>query len=221
MVCIQGPPGPQGEQGPPGADYAQINFDPYRHNFDSKTFRVNGENETFENGWFWQEVRTYDRTTPGTVIETRELTDSVGATQMYRKFYYATGLGQDKIWTKRESYSSADTSVLTNVNEYDPGLTVIKNTMIIGHPWSTHSVNNWFDPLAMPVELQTGISGRVETRVLIGQESTTANNVSYDNCLKILRINQGTETLLWYCEGMGLVKIVANGSMRELMSTTP
>ena len=220
-----GPQGPQGEQGPPGADYTQFNFDPYRHNFDSKTFRVTGSNELGENGWYWQEVRTYDRTTPGTVVETRELTDSVGATQFYRKFYFTTGQGQDKILTRREIYSSADTSVLTSIADYDPGLTFIKTNMIVGHLWSTHSINNFtniyydiIDP--PPPYYETGFSGTVETRILIGQESTTANNVVYDNCLKVLDINTSGQSLLWFCEGMGLVKIVSGG-MRELVSTTP
>ncbi|WP_455202100.1 hypothetical protein [Kaarinaea lacus] len=212
---------PAGPQGPAGAGVVQINFDPYRHNFASKTFRVTGDNELGESGWFWQEVRTFDRMTPGTVIETRELTDSVGATQGYRKFYFTTGLGQDKILTKREIYDNADTSVLDNSSDYDPGLTFIKNSMIVGHQWSTHSINNSVDP-QLPAQFQNHIGGAVETRVLIEQESTTANNVVYSNCLKVLDINTTGQALLWYCEGMGLVKIVSTpGSMRELVSTTP
>ena len=220
---VAGPRGPQGEQGPPGADYTQISFDPYRHNFDSKTFRVTGDNDQGEVGWFWQEVRSYDRSTPGTVMETRELTDSVGATQLFRKFFFTTGQGQDKNLIKRESYDNADTIVPTYVSEYDPGLTFVKNTMIVGHLWSTYSINNWTDIYNVPVPpvIQTGFSGAIETRILLGQESTTANDVVYDNCLKVLDLNNtGGQTMLWYCEGMGLVKMVS-GSIRELVSTTP
>jgi len=219
---IQGPVGLQGDigpQGPPGADFTQISFDPYRHNYDSKTFKVTGSNDLGQSGFFWQEVRTYDRTTtPGTLIDTRELTDNNGVIQQYRKFYYMTAQGQDKIWTRREIYDAADPSILTSSNDYDPGLTVIKNDMIVGHLWSSHSESSWSTPTP-------GFNGRLETRVLLGQESITANNVVYNNCLKILRlrvISTGShENLLWYCEGEGLVKEVTNGSIKELVSTTP
>ena len=219
-----GPAGPQGEQGPPGpaGESVVINFDPYRHNFSSKTFRVNGYNELGEYGWFSQEVRTYDRSTPGIVVDTRVLTDRDYPN--YRKLYYRTGQGQDKVWVKQETFDSTNPALMTRVEEYDPGWITIKNNMAVGQLWVTHSVNSYNDlnwDVVNPPSIVPGIRGVVEMRVLMGQESTTANNVVYDNCLKLLVTISSSQSLQWYCEGMGVVKIVSNGRMRELVSTMP
>lgn len=220
-----GPQGPQGEQGPPGpagAEPVVVNFDPYRHNFSSKTFRVNGYNELGEYGWFSQEVRTYDRSTPGMVVDTREMIDRDFPS--YRKIYFRTGQGQDRVRIKQETFDSTDPTILKKVEEHDPGLIVVKNNMSIGQLWDTYSVIsatnlNW--DVVDPPSTVPSIYGIVETRVLMGQESTTANNVVYDNCLKLLVMVSSSQVLQWYCEGMGVVKVISNSRVRELVSTTP
>jgi len=219
---LQGPQGEQGPPGPAGGEPVVINFDPYRHNFSSKTFRVNGYNELGEYGWFSQEVRTYDRSTPGIVVDTRNLTDRDFPN--YRKIYFRTGQGQDRVRIKQETFDSTDPTILKKVEEHDPGLIVVKNNMSIGQLWVSHSVINaanlnW--DVVDPPSTVPAIYGLVETRVLMGQESTTANNVVYDNCLKLLVMASSSQVLQWYCEGMGVVKVISNGRIRELVSTTP
>ena len=211
-----GPQGPQGEQGPPGpaGEPVVINFDPYRHNFSSKTFLVDRE---------VLEVRTYDRSTPGMVIESRGyLIDN--QVKLTTKRYYTTGQGQDTIVINLEIFDSTDPTKLTNVYEYNPGIISIKNDMVIGQVWSAHSVVNTtsytWDNVVNPPFISSYTHGDIGVRMLEGQESITVNDVVYDNCLKLLVMGP-SQYLSWYCEGMGLVKIVSNGRIRELVSTIP
>ena len=44
----KGDPGEKGDKGDPGVGVVEINFDPYRHNFSSKTFRITGNNDLKE-----------------------------------------------------------------------------------------------------------------------------------------------------------------------------
>lgn len=212
-----GPQGPQGEQGPPGpaGEPVVINFDPYRHNFSSKTFLRNG---------VVQEIRTYDRSTPGMVIERRVSLDVNQATMLDVKRYYTTGQGQDTILIKLEEFDPNDPLVLIKLDEYDPGLITTKNDMIIGQLWSTHSAINrtsyTWDNVVNPPAVSSYTLGSVGVRIYEKQESTTANGVVYENCLKLLSMGTSVN-LFWYCEGMGLVKLQVNQTVYELESTTP
>jgi len=212
---IQGPPGEQGPPGPAGVPVV-INFDPYRHNFSSKTFSIDGG--------IAQEVRTYDRSTPGMVIETRTRLNVNQAPITYTKRYYTTDQGQDTILIKLEDFDPNNPSNLTRVYEYDPGITTIKNEMIIGQLWSSHSVTyttsyTW-DNVVNPPSISSYRSGGAGVRMLEGRESITINGFVYDNCLKLLSMGPSAN-LYWYCEGVGLAKIVTSQMVYELESTTP
>jgi len=156
------------------------------------------------------------------VVDTREMIDRDFPS--YRKIYFRTGQGQDRVRIKQETFDSTDLTILKKVEEHDPGLIVVKNNMSIGQLWDTYSVIsttnlNW--DVVDPPSTVPSIYGIVETRVLMGQESTTANNVVYDNCLKLLVMVSSSQVLQWYCEGMGVVKVISNSRVRELVSTTP
>jgi hypothetical protein len=209
----QGPPGPQGPQGVqgpqgiPGPGFAQINFDPYQHNFASKTFTISVFTPEFE------EVRTYDRATPGQLIETRQRIDlQSGQTISGEMRYYTTGTGQDLVWTRSEVYFDWD--VVDYIVENTPGITIVPATMTMGLPWSSAVIARTTDVNGPTTPLRESIT--VDTRTLIAQESIMVNNVNYNDCIKVL-INQGV--VGWYCTGYGLVKQISGGSIMELTET--
>jgi len=206
------PAGPQGPQGEPGPGFAQINFDPYRHNFTSKTFRIFARNSA--SGLvepLSEEVRTYDRSIPDQLVETRQRIDlQTGQTVSGEIRYYSTGIGQDMIWTRTVVYFDWD--VVDYEVDYTPGITVVPAVMPMGIPWNstviTHETDvNGTEP---PVE-----SILLESRTVIAQESITVNNVLYEDCIKVL-IDRGSLSVDWYCAGYGLVKRVYSGGIREL-----
>lgn len=240
----QGPQGDQGLQGNPGPGFTQINLDTYRHNFSSKTFAVSINNRIDA----FQFIRSYDRSMPGLIIETRErIHDGIGRTD-YRKYYYMSGTGLDVTQAQYEVFDIATGEVLQSKVVYNPAVVLRKNLMIIGLPWNTVYSAVTTDELN-----GTGVvdeSMTIETRTLLGQESISVRNISYDDCLKI-EVVQTTTSLTnldtggrfhriqWHCAGVGLVKqifmshnTINNGAtpsgtglptlrIEELISTSP
>ncbi|WP_455207614.1 hypothetical protein [Kaarinaea lacus] len=218
---IQGPPGPQGEQGPqgiqgePGPGFAQINFDPYRHNFASKVFTILDNTTT---GVFipeFEEVRTYDRSTPGQLIETRERIEIQSQQTVSGEVrHYTIGAGQDKVWTRLDVYAGWD--IVAYTIDYIPGIKVVTATMTAGMPWNSMVVTHATYPDGV-TPTSEGIL--TDTRTMLAQESITVNNVLYDDCLKILIVRGSSalsQSVSWYCNGYGLVKHMSAGSITEL-----
>ncbi|KPJ94804.1 MAG: hypothetical protein AMJ55_05635 [Gammaproteobacteria bacterium SG8_15] len=50
---------------------------------------------------------------------------------------------------------------------------------------------------------------------LFARESITVNNVTYDDCIKVVS-GSGTGSVDWYCAGFGLVKQMSVSSIWEL-----
>lgn len=224
---IQGPQGvqgPEGPQGPAGPGFAQINFDPYRHNFTTKAFVVMGGLSDGTWGAIYNDTRTYDRSTPGELITTWERYDAADdLIVFYRKDYHTTGLGQDKIWTKREDYGATDlqdivgTLFLMTTDEYNPGYKVFPAMATIGLPWISTVRSTTIDH----VNAQPNWEGHgIDTRTLVALESITVNNEVYNDCLKVLihRGNTVSQTVSWYCNGFGLVKRATPGRVMELLT---
>ena len=227
-VGPQGAQGPEGPQGPAGPGFAQINFDPYRHNFTTKTFVVMGDLGDGSWGSLYNDIRTYDRSTPGELITTWERYQVIDDFPIfYRKDYYTTDLGQDKIWTKREEYGATDlqdilgTLFLMRTYDYNPGYRVIPATMTMGLPWVSATRSTAIDH-EIP---QPNIEGHgVDSRTLVAQEnSITVNNTTYNDCIQVLILRGAgniRQTFDWYCNGFGLVQR-KSGTIMELESTTP
>ena len=84
-ASTQGPAGPQGEQGPPGPGKPAYNYLDYSHNFSSKTFErsIDGILKSTE-------TRTYDRSTPGTLVVHRHaISNSTPAEEDFRSSIYS------------------------------------------------------------------------------------------------------------------------------------
>ncbi len=155
-------------------------------------------------------MRTYDHSTPGQLIETRQRIDlQSGLTISGEVRYYTTGIGQDKVWTRREVYFDWD--VVDYVVEHTPGITIVPATMTIGSPWNSAVIARTTDVSGPTNPLDESIT--VDTRALIAQESIMVNNVNYSDCIKVL-VNQGAVS--WYCAGYGLVKHISGVSIMEL-----
>ena len=202
-----GPKGDQGDPGPAGAGVVEINFDPYRHNFASKTFQILDNNVSGLFAPEQTEIRTYDRSTPGLLIETRETIDiATSQTVAGEKRYYTTGTGQDKVWTKREIYAGWD--VVDEVIDFTPGTPVFFTTMTVGVPRVSTSIRRNTIPPGVVPPIESIV---IDTRTLISQESIMVNGNTYDDCLKVLveRGNPSGQTVHWYCAGYGLVKRVS------------
>ncbi|WP_455202099.1 hypothetical protein [Kaarinaea lacus] len=234
---IQGPQGvegPEGPQGPAGPGFAQINIDPYRHSFTSKVFRISNNSANGIIEPIYEETRTYDRSTPGQMIETRERRQiQDDQITLYDKYYFNTDVGQDKIWTKREEYGATDlndiigTLFLWKTHEFDPGVKTLPAVMTVGLPWITayKRIDNEPGNATPPPQNEFY---RIDTRTLIGQESISITdnnetNVTYEDCVKVL-IHSGNpvnQRVNWYCAGFGLVKSVVNsGNIWELILAT-
>ena len=212
-VGPQGPEGPQGEPGPAGDGIVQVNFDPYRHNFASKTFTIIKKNSV--SGLFEpeeEEVRTYDRSIPGQLAVTYQGINIQSAQTVRGEVrFFTTGIGQDKIWTQRDVYFDWD--VIDYTDEYTPGITVIPNTLKMGTPWNSAVIARTIDMNgADPTD--EGII--IDSRTLIAQESVTIGNATYDDCLKVLVERGGGQSVDWYCAGYGLVKRISGSYIMEL-----
>ena len=210
----QGISGPQGPQGEPGPGFAQVSFDAYRHNLAMKVFTIldNTTSEVFTPEF--EEVRTYDYSIPDQIIETRYRNDlQLGQTISGEVRYYSIGAGQGKIRTQRDVYYDWD--VVDYVVEFTPGITVFPSVMTMGLSWNSAALARTTDANGSnPVSE----SIFVDTRTLIAQEGITVNNVTYDDCLKLL-VNQAV--VEWHCAGYGLVKRISTGSIMELTGVTP
>ena len=134
-----GPQGPQGPQGEPGPGFAQINFDLYRHSFATKVFTILDDTTSSEFTPEFEEVRSYDRSTPGQLVETRERIDlQTGQTVAGQVAFFTTGPGQSKVLTRHVVYFSWD--VVDYEVEYTPGLIVVAGEMTIGLPWNSAGI---------------------------------------------------------------------------------
>ena len=222
LMGPQGVQGPEGSQGPAGPGFTQIDFDPYRHNFTTKTFTIsdNSANGIVEPAMV--EVRTYDRSTPGELVETRQLFDLLGQSTRYRKFYFTSGIGQDKVEVQREEFDPADPNTVGYTYTFEPGIKRISAAMTIGVPWISAVKRRGENNIIVEPPVETL---EIHTRTLILQESTTVNNVTYDDCLKVFvqfAYSAGVNhSIHWFCAGYGLVKRITGGSMMELTGTTP
>ncbi|MGD8568190.1 MAG: hypothetical protein PVJ39_08895 [Gammaproteobacteria bacterium] len=207
------PVGPQGEAGP---GVTQIDFDPYRHNFSTKTFKVFEQNpvtQLFEP--LYEEVRTYDRSVPGELKETRTRYDRDQIVVLQETRKYTFNANGDKLWTQRERTDEFNPS--GTVSDYSPPIKVLGGTMIIGLPWASAAISHNSDPLQIPPSYD-GITH--DKRTLLAQESITVNNVVYDDCLRLLIERNGVQIINWYCNGYGLVKRIGN-RIFELVPPAP
>jgi len=238
-VGPQGPQGDPGEKGDPGADVVEIMLDSYRHNFSAKTFSISYNNQQD----VLQDIRSYDRSIPNQVVETR-----VRGLASPRKFYYTAGAGQDITRTQFEIYDLANPELLSSREVYSPPVLLRKNSMLIGHPWNTVYTAITTDELNGSAVVNESLT--IETRTLLGQESITVKNNLYDNCIKLeivqtttslTTLNTGSRShkIQWHCADVALVKqisithtIANNGAtnsgngvpmlvIEELVSTTP
>ena len=218
------PIGPQGETGPqgePGPGFEQFSFDPYRHNFSSKTFTYSGDDPITEESIiapYLSEVRTYDRTVPDQVIVTiQRFTLDTEDLVHHQKRYLTDGQGLGEGMIRRETYDVIDPQIMTSSYNYSTPFIRAANSMTVGIPWLSTGIYDFFDNrYTYPSEGQAIFH---ELRELLGQENITVNGVDYTNCLKIIR-HQST-AVFWYCEGYGLVKRVSSNQILELLSTTP
>lgn len=214
----QGPPGPQGD---PGPGYTQVSFEPYRHNFSSKTFTYSGDDPNTPEQQvivpYLLEVRNYDRSVPDQVIVTEQrFTMDTGDSVYYRKRYYSDGPGLGEAMTGWENYDPLDPVTPLYSRAYTPSFVRVPATMTIGIPWLSTGIVNYTDINANPTEWESVF---YELRTLLSQENISVNGVEYTNCLKIIR--NYSQTVFWYCEGYGLVKRMSGGAIVELLSTTP
>ncbi|WP_455222937.1 hypothetical protein [Kaarinaea lacus] len=212
-----GPQGPQGEQGPAGEGIIQVNFDSYRHNFASKTFTI--INKSSVSGLFEpyeEELRTYDRSTPGQLVVTHQgINIQSGQTVRGEVRFFTTGTGQDKVWTQRDVYFDWD--VIDYTVEHSPGITVIPSTLKMGIPWNSAVIARTTDMNGTDPTKEEII---IDSRTLIAQESITVADVTYDDCLKVLVERGGATSVDWYCAGYGLVKRISGTSIMELTTVS-
>jgi len=238
-VGPQGPQGEAGEKGDAGTGVVEIMLDTYRHNFSSKTFSISYNSQQD----ILQDIRTYDRSIPNQIIETR-----VRGQASPRKFYYSSGVGQHITRTQFEIYDIANPELLSTREVYNPPVLLRKNSMVVGHPWNTVYTTVATDELNGSAVVNESLT--IETRTLLGQESITVKNNLYDDCIKLeivqtttslTTLNTGSRShkIQWHCAGVALVKqisitntIVNNGAtssgnalpmlvIEELVSTTP
>jgi len=222
----QGEPGPAGPQGEPGPGFSQISFDPYRHNFSSKTFLVSQDDpntvDVIAIVPYELHVRTYDRSTPGEIAVTEQWYNlQSNELQRQRKQYYHSNPGGDLERFKRDLFSTSDLSTPIATLTYNPPWVIVPAEFTIGIRWAAsgiqHTVDtNWLSP-GMEYD-----GAFIYDRIAIAQENITVNNVQFTNCIKVFDDNFGGNSLSWYCEGYGLVKqFNATGIIYELISTTP
>jgi hypothetical protein len=211
-----GPQGLQGEPGPAGDGIIQVNFDPYRHNFASKTFTI--IKKSIVSGLFEpeeEEIRTYDRSTPGQLVVTHEgINIQSGQTVRGEVRFFTTDNGQDKVWTQRDVYFDWD--VIDYTVEYSPGITVIPGTLKMGIPWNSAVIARTIDINGADPAKEEII---IDSRTLIAQESISVAGVTYIDCLKVLVERGGAPSIDWYCAGYGLVKRMSGTSIMELIAT--
>lgn len=210
------PEGPQGPKGEPGQGVVSIDYETYQNNFTSKVFSISRK---VANGQtvFETEVRTYDRSVPGKIVETREsILSDTGTRIHYVKYYYTVGQGQGLVETHLERFSPSDPVTLFETETYTPPLLITKNQMALGQSWNTTGTS-----VAMRVNSTTPANEAllIESRTVLDLENITVNGVQYQDCLKI-EINDtysnkntvagGQARLIqWHCTGMGLVKEIA------------
>jgi hypothetical protein len=235
----QGDTGEKGDRGDAGAGVVEIVLDSYRHNFSSKTFSISIQNQND----VLEDIRSYDRSIPNQVIETR-----VRGLASPRKFYYSSDAGQDITRTQFEIYDIANPELLSSRDVYNPPVVLRKNSMVVGHPWNTVYTTVTTDELNVSAVVNESLT--IETRTLVGQESITVKNNLYDDCIKLeivqtttslTTLNTGSRShkIQWHCAGVALVKqisithtIANNGAtssgngvpmlvIEELASTTP
>jgi hypothetical protein len=217
---IQGPQGeigPQGPQGEPGPGFEQINFDPYRHNFASKTFTVFKQSDiTNLIEPLYEEIREYDRSVQGELTETRMRYDAGQQLVRGEVRGYTISPNGDKVWTQHQIYKAPTTSTpeQNDQRSYNPGIKVFTSTLVTGLPWVSTVVLYNTDLLNVRPDYEGLL---IDKRTLVGREAVTANGISYDDCVKILIERSGALVVNWYCNGYGLVKRMDSQWILELV----
>jgi hypothetical protein len=109
------------------------------------------------------------------------------------------------------------------IDEVNPPLLVRKTSMVIGVSWGSFGTlrREW---LSQPASIEESYLSRTFT--MLGVESVTVRDTSYNNCI---RIHNNTDipvspypskSVQWYCEGFGLVKTVSSSSTQIFDGTT-
>jgi len=165
-------------------------------------------------GVVYDEVWTYERPVPGTLVRTEIARDAGGT--VYRcgiKVFHAT---EDSFkWVQNNFCDGSAPPVITNTIDYVPGIPIFTNAMVPGIAWgdagvmqSTYNPDNFF----------------TDVGEIVGVEDVTVPAGTYSGCLKVYR-QRGFSSFIprmeWVCPNMGVVKSVnSNNRLMELTDVT-
>ncbi len=207
-IGATGPAGEIGPAGPAGEGVTSYSWSGYGADaWNKKVFIVT---QTDPNKYD-KEVRTFDRSTTGFSIMTRER--FTGATMIKKQVLYFQITPSELLFTQLDNYGTTDnvTYNLYNTRTISPGINTRNTTMQLGMNWGTAS--------QVTASYQNGdpdtVNFATDVRSLLAIEDITVQGAPYTNCQKVAITRSSTDLgrhfnrISWYCpNGVGLVKTI-------------